>query len=111
MIDAEISLVSLKTELNLSTYDWKRLIHGQYPEKEVEVEKLIARTPDYILEREKAYKTFQKILLEKDIRLMDVAEALDINQNRILRILKGVNVNRDIDTEKAIEQYLGRKIF
>lgn len=111
LIDAEISLISLKKELNLSTYDWKRLIHAKYPEKEIEVQQLINRTPKYILHRDKTYKSFQKTLLEKDIRLLDVAKALNINQNRILRILKGVNTNRDIDTEKAIEQFLGKKIF
>lgn len=111
LIDAEMTLASLKRALNLSLYDWKKLVNGELKEREPEVWELINKTPDYIKNRDKEYKKFQKILLEKDTRLSDLAEALDIDINKIIRIVKRLNVNRDIETEKKIEEFLGVKVF
>ena len=57
------------------------------------------------------HKHFQKILLEKDIRISEVAEALDIDVNKIIRVTKRLNINRDVETEKKIEKFLGVKVF
>lgn len=111
LIDAEMTLVSLKRALNLSLYDWKKLVNGELKERESEVWELINKTPDYIKNRDKEYKKFQKILLEKDTRLSELAEALDIDINKIIRIVKRLNVNRDVETEKKIEEFLGVKVF
>ncbi len=111
LIDAEMTLASLKGALNLSLYDWKKLVNGELKEREPEVWELINKTPDYIKNRDKEYKKFQKILLEKDTRLSDLAEALDIDINKIIRIVKRLNVNRDVETEKKIEEFLGVKVF
>ena len=111
LIDAEMTLASLKRALNLSLYDWKKLVNGELKEREPEVWELINKTPDYIKNRDKEYKKFQKILLEKDTRLSDLAEALDIDINKIIRIVKRLNVNRDVETEKKIEEFLGGKVF
>lgn len=111
LIDAEMTLASLKRALNLSLYDWKKLVNGELKEREPEVWELINKTPDYIKNRDKEYKKFQKILLEKDTRLSDLAEALDIDINKIIRIVKRLNVNRDVETEKKIEEFLGVKVF
>lgn len=111
LIDAEMTLASLKRALNLSLYDWKKLVNGELKERESEVWELINKTPDYIKNRDKEYKKFQKILLEKDTRLSDLAEALDIDINKIIRIVKRLNVNRDVETEKKIEEFLGVKLF
>lgn len=111
LIDAEMTLASLKRALNLSLYDWKKLVNGELKEREPEVWELINKTPDYIKNRDKEYKKFQKILLEKDTRLSDLAEALDIDINKIIRIVKRLNVNRDVETEKKIEEFLGIKVF
>lgn len=111
LIDAEMTLASLKRALNLSLYDWKKLVNGELKERESEVWELINKTPDYIKNRDKEYKNFQKTLLEKDIRLSDLAEALDIDINKIIRIVKRLNVNRDIETENKIEEFLGVKVF
>jgi hypothetical protein len=111
LIDAEMTLASLKRALNLSLYDWKKLVNGELKERESEVWELINKTPDYIKNRDKEYKKFQKILLEKDTRLSDLAEALDIDINKIIRIVKRLNVNRDVETEKKIEEFLGVKVF
>lgn len=111
LIDAEMTLASLKRALNLSLYDWKKLVNGELKEREAEVWELINKTPDYIKNRDKEYKKFQKILLEKDTRLSDLAEALDIDINKIIRIVKRLNVNRDVETEKKIEEFLGVKVF
>ena len=106
-----MTLASLKRALNLSLYDWKKLVNGELKEREPEVWELINKTPDYIKNRDKEYKKFQKILLEKDTRLSDLAEALDIDINKIIRIVKRLNVNRDVETEKKIEEFLGVKVF
>lgn len=111
LIDAEMTLASLKRALNLSLYDWKKLVNGELKEREPEVWELINKTPDYIKNRDKEYKKFQKILLEKDTRLSDLAEASDIDINKIIRIVKRLNVNRDVETEKKIEEFLGVKVF
>lgn len=111
LIDAEMTLASLKRALNLSLYDWKKLVNGELKEREPEVWELINKTPDYIKNRDKEYKKFQKILLEKDTRLSELAEALDIDINKIIRIVKRLNVNRDVETEKKIEEFLGVKVF
>ncbi len=111
LIDSEMTLASLKRALNLSLYDWKKLVNGELKEREVEVWELINKTPDYIKNRDKEYKKFQKILLEKDTRLSDLAEALNIDINKIIRIVKRLNVNRDVETEKKIEEFLGVKVF
>ena len=111
LIDAEMTLASLKRALNLSLYDWKKLVNGELKKREPEVWELINKTPDYIKNRDKEYKKFQKILLEKDTRLSDLAEALDIDINKIIRIVKRLNVNRDVETEKKIEEFLGVKVF
>ena len=111
LIDAEISLVSLRTALNLSSYDWKKLVNGELEEREPDVWELIDKTPEHIKSRDKVYKHFQKILLEKDIRISEVAEALDIDINKIIRVAKRLNINRDIETEKKIEKFLGVKVF
>ncbi|WP_294726138.1 hypothetical protein [uncultured Fusobacterium sp.] len=111
LIDAEISLVSLKLSLNLSAYEWKKLVNGQLEEREGEVWELIKNTPVHIKNRDKIYKHFQKTLLEKDIKISEIAEALDIDINKIIRIVKRLNINRDIETEKKIENFLGVKVF
>ena len=48
LIDAEMTLASLKRALNLSLYDWKKLVNGELKEREPEVWELINKTPDYI---------------------------------------------------------------
>ena len=111
LIDAEISLVSLKLSLNLSAYEWKKLVNGQLEEREGEVWELIKNTPAHIKNRDKVYKHFQKTLLEKDIKISEIAEALDIDINKIIRIVKRLNINRDIETEKKIENFLRVKVF
>ena len=111
LIDAEISLVSLRPALNLSLYDWKKLVNGELEEREPDVWNLIDKTPAHIKNRDKVYKHFQKILLEKDIRISEVAEALDIDINKIIRVAKRLNINRDVETEKKIEKFLGVKVF
>lgn len=111
LIDAEISLVSLRTILNLSLYEWKKLIDGRLEEREAEVWKLIKNTPKHIKSRDTVYKHFQKILLEKNIKVSEIANALNIDINKIIRIVKRLNINRDIETEKKIEKFLGVKVF
>lgn len=111
LIDAEISLVSLRTVLNLSLYEWKKLIDGRLEEREAEVWKLIKNTPKHIKNRDTIYKHFQKILLEKNIKVSEIADALNIDINKIIRIVKRLNINRDIETEKKIEKFLGVKVF
>ena len=58
LIDAEISLVSLRTALNLSSYDWKKLVNGELEEREPDVWELIDKTPEHIKSRDKVYKHF-----------------------------------------------------
>lgn len=111
LIDAEISLVSLRTVLNLSLYEWTKLIDGRLEEREAEVWKLIKNTPKHIKNRDTIYKHFQKILLEKNIKVSEIADALNIDINKIIRIVKRLNINRDIETEKKIEKFLGVKVF
>lgn len=111
LIDAEISLVSLRPALNLSLYDWKKLVNGELEEREPDVWDLIDKTPTHIKNRDKVHKHFQKILLEKDIRISEVAEALDIDVNKIIRVTKRLNINRDVETEKKIKKFLGVKVF
>ena len=111
LIDAEISLVSLRTALKLNLYDWKKLINGELEEREKDVWELINKTPEHIKNRDKVYKHFQKILLEKDIKISEIADALDIDINKIIRVVKRLNINRDIETEKKIEEFLKVKVF
>ena len=58
LIDAEISLVSLRTALNLSSYDWNKLDNGELEEREPDVWELIDKTPEHIKSRDKVYKHF-----------------------------------------------------
>lgn len=111
LIDAEISLVSLKTTLKLSSYDWKRLVNGELEEREKEVWELINKTPEHIKNRDKTYKRFQKILLEKGIRVSEVSDTIGVDINKIIRVVKRLNINRDEETEKQIEKFLGVKVF
>lgn len=111
LIDAEISFNKLKISLDINSYEWEKLLNGQLEEREGEVWELIKNTPAYIKNRDKVYKQFKKILLEKDIKTSEIAEALDIDINKIIRIVKRLNINRDIETEKKIENFLGVKVF
>lgn len=111
LIDAEISFVSVKDTLNLNVYEWRKLFKGELPSKEKEVWELINNTPEHILKRDKAYKGFQKVLIDKGITARQVSESLGIEINKVYRILRKINVNRDRELETKVEQYLGVKVF
>ena len=111
LIDAEISFVSVKDILNLNVYDWRNLFKGELQEKEKEVWELIRKTPENIIKRDGAFKNFQKALIDKGITAKQLSETLGIEINKIYRMLRKINVNRDRELEKKVEQYLGIKVF
>lgn len=111
LIQCEIRLSFVKEELKLSTYDWKQLLQGELKEREAEVKALIDKTPNYIKNRDGAYKKFKIALLEKGISMNDVVKATDVDINRIYRMLRNINTTKDTEAEKTIENYLGVKVF
>ena len=69
LIDAEISLQKVMQELNLSQYEFKKLLNGELEEREAEVLALCDKVPAYVKNRDKRVKTFQKSLLLRDLTL------------------------------------------
>lgn len=111
LIDAEMTQVSLKKELNLNFYDWRKLMRGELEEKEAEVWNLINEVPESIRKRDKEMKKFRKILLEKGITPNTLTKDLDITYQKLYKIIRKDFVERDTEKEKAIEKYLGEKVF
>lgn len=111
MIDAEINWLDIREKLNLSQYDFRKLKSGELETRESEVWDLIESTPQTIIERDKTFKTFQKALIDRGFTLKELCEMAEVDKNRVYRALRKVTVERDIETEKKIEQVLGVQVF
>ncbi|MHD0316716.1 hypothetical protein [Fusobacterium sp. THCT1E2] len=111
MVDAEISFNILKKELGLTVHELRKLVTGELQDKEVAVEKLIKNTPKTILNRDKEFKQFQKILLKKGIKITELEAELKVNRNKIYRTIRGENINRDRELEMKLEKLLDEKLF
>lgn len=111
MIDAEISLNLVKKELGLNNHELNKFVMGELQEKEEAVKKMIKEAPAEIIRRNKELKTFQKILLRKNIKLKEIEEALNVNRNKIYRVIRGEAQNRDRELEAKLEKYLDEKLF
>ncbi|WP_304159724.1 hypothetical protein [Fusobacterium ulcerans] len=111
MVDAEISFNILKKELGLTVHELRKLVTGELQDKEAAVEKLIKNTPKTILNRDKEFKQFQKILLKKGIKITELETELKVNRNKIYRTIRGENINRDRELEMKLEKLLDEKLF
>lgn len=111
MVDAEISFNVLKKELGLTVHELRKLVTGELQDKEAAVEKLIENTPKTILNRDKEFKQFQKILLKKGITITELENELKVNRNKIYRTIRGENINRDRELERKLENLLDEKLF
>lgn len=111
LIDAEISWLVVRQELKLSQYEYIKLKNGDLEAREKEMLKMIKRTPIHILNRNKETKEFKKMLIDRGIGIKQFCEENKINHDKLYRILRGTNVNRDHKTEKQIERALGAKVF
>lgn len=111
MVDAEISFNILKKELGLTVHELRKLVTGELQDKEAAVEKLIKNTPKTILNRDKEFKQFQKILLKKGITITELENELKVNRNKIYRTIRGENINRDRELEQKLENLLDEKLF
>lgn len=111
MVDAEISFNILKKELGLTVHELRKLVTGELQDKEAAVEKLIKNTPKTILNRDKEFKQFQKILLKKGIKITELEAELKVNRNKIYRTIRGENINRDRELEMKLEKLLDEKLF
>ncbi len=111
MVDAEISFNILKKELGLTVHELRKLVTGELQDKEAAVEKLIKNTPKTILNRDKEFKQFQKILLKKGITITELENELKVNRNKIYRTIRGENINRDRELERKLENLLDEKLF
>lgn len=111
LIDCEMSWIKIVEALNLSQYEYRKLMAGDLEEREAEVMALIEKTPEYIKKRDKVAKSFQKILLDKEITVKEFCKKNKLDVNRLYRVLRGLDAERDIKTEKAIEKALDTKIF
>ena len=109
LIDAEISLQKVMQELNLTQYEFKKLLNGELEEREVLA--LCEKTPGYIKNRDKKVKTFQKLLLQRDLTLKDFCKNERLDEKKVYRALRGLNAERDLETEKGIERALNKRIF
>ena len=111
LIDSEISLQKVMIELNLSQYEFKKLFDGELEEREAEVIALCDKIPSFIKNRDKSLKTFQKILLQKDLTVKDFCNKERLDEKKVYRALRGLNVERDVETERGIERALKTRIF
>lgn len=111
MVDAEINFNVLKKELGLTVHELRKLVAGELQDKEAEVEKLIKNIPKTIIERDKEFKHFQKILLKKGIKITELENILKVNRNKIYRTIRGENINRDRELEQRLENLLDEKLF
>ena len=111
MVDAEISFNVLKKELGLTVHELRKLVTGELQDKEAAVEKLIKNTSKTILNRDKEFKQFQKILLKKGIKITELETELKVNRNKIYRTIRGENINRDRELEMKLEKLLDEKLF
>lgn len=111
MVDAEINFNILKKELGLTVHELRKLVAGELQDKEAEVEKLIKNTPKTIIERDKEFKHFQKILLKKGIKITELENILKVNRNKIYRTIRRENINRDRELEQRLENLLDEKLF
>lgn len=110
-IDCEMSWITVIEALNLSQYEYKKLMTGDLEEREAEVMALIEKTPEYIKNRDKVLKTFQKLLLDREITVKKFCKDNKVDVNRLYRVLRGLDAERDVKTEKTIEKALNAKIF
>lgn len=111
LIDSEISLQKVMIELNLSQYEFKKLLNGELEEREAEVLALCNKIPAFIKNRDRSLKTFQKLLLQKDLIVKDFCNKEKLDEKKVYRALRGLNVERDIETERGIERALKTRIF
>ena len=117
LIDAEISLQKVMQELNLTQYEFKKLLNGELEEREAgttneaEVLALCDKVPAYVKNRDKRVKTFQKSLLQRDLTLKDFCKNERLDEKKVYRALRGLNAERDLETEKGIERALNVRIF
>ncbi|MHD0318590.1 hypothetical protein [Fusobacterium sp. THCT1E2] len=111
MIKAEIKIALIKQELRLNNYDLRLLLRGELKERENELQEIINEIPEYIKNRDRAYKKFKIALLEKGLTMEDVVSATNIDINKIYRALRKANATRDVETERVLEKYLGVKVF
>ena len=111
MIDSEVSLRKVMIELNLSQYEFKKLFDGDLEEREAEVIALCDKIPAFIKNRDRSLKTFQKILLQKDLTVKDFCNRERLDEKKVYRALRGLNVERDVQTERGIERALKTRIF
>lgn len=111
LIDCEISWLTIKKALNLSLYDYRKLIVGDLEEREAEVLELINNTPEFIKNRERKAKTVQKIMLEREMTLKEFCQENKLDKNKVYRVLRDLPAERDEVLEKKIEKALNVKIF
>ncbi|WP_306583918.1 hypothetical protein [Fusobacterium ulcerans] len=111
LIEAEISLLDIKRMLNLSYYDWKKFLSGELREQERKVEELIDKVPSFIKDKDKELKEFQKLLLEKGLRIKDVENKTKLNRNKIYRVIRKEHKERDTAAEKIIERVIGESNY
>jgi len=98
-------------ELNLTQYEFKKLLNGELEEREAEVLALCDKVPAYVKNRDKRVKTFQKSLLQRDLTLKDFCKNERLDEKKVYRALRGLNAERDLETEKGIERALNVRIF
>lgn len=111
LIDCEISWLTIKKALNLSLYDYRKLIVGDLEEREAEVLELINNTPEFIKNRERKAKTVQKIMLEREMTLKEFCQENKLDKNKVYRVLRDLPAERDEVLERKIEKALNVKIF
>lgn len=111
LIDCEMTWLTISEALNLTQYEYKKLIAGDLEEREAEIEALIERTPEHIKKRDKKAKTFQKLMLDKDITIKDFCKENNLDINKVYRALRDLPAERDIKLERTIEKALNVKIF
>lgn len=111
LIDCEITWLIVIEALNLSRYEYKKLIAGDLQEREAEVIALINKTPEHIRKRGKKAKLFQKIMLDKNMTTKEFCEKTKIDMHKLHRTLRDIPAERDRDFEKKVERALNIKLF
>lgn len=111
LIDCEINWLSIVEALGLSFYEYRKLQAGDLEEREAEVLELIDRTPEYIKNRGKRLKTFQKIMIDLGTTTKEFCKREKIDMYKLNRTLRNIPAERDREFEKKVERALKTKLF
>lgn len=111
LIDCEITWLSIIEALELSFYEYRKLQAGDLEEREADVLEIINKTPDYIKNRRKKAKLFQKIMIDLGMTTKEFCDREKIDMYKLHRILRDIPTERDKAFEKKVERALKVKLF